>query len=54
MKPANLKVKTLLDSSLQRHTAIRAAAGTPESIFCMIPQQLQLITAGDWLDISQP
>jgi prolyl-tRNA editing enzyme YbaK/EbsC (Cys-tRNA(Pro) deacylase) len=44
---------TLLDDSLQRHDVIWAAAGTPESIFCMSPQQLQLITAGDWLDIKQ-
>lgn len=46
-------LRTILDASLQRHAVIWAAAGTPESIFCMSPQQLQLITAGDWLDIAQ-
>jgi len=46
-------LRTLLDDSLQRHAAIWAAAGTPESVFCMSPQQLQLITAGSWLDIAQ-
>ena len=46
-------LRTLLDSSLQRHVAIWAAAGTPESVFCMSPQQLQLITAGAWLDLEQ-
>lgn len=44
---------SLLDESLQRHAVIWAAAGTPESIFCMSPQQLQLITEGVWLDIAQ-
>jgi prolyl-tRNA editing enzyme YbaK/EbsC (Cys-tRNA(Pro) deacylase) len=44
---------TILDRSLQRHIEIWAAAGTPESVFCMSPQQLQEITAGAWLDIAQ-
>ena len=46
-------LRTLLDGSLQRHVTIWAAAGTPESVFSMSPQQLQLITAGNWLDIAQ-
>jgi prolyl-tRNA editing enzyme YbaK/EbsC (Cys-tRNA(Pro) deacylase) len=46
-------LRTLLDASLQRHVVIWAAAGTPESVFCMSPQQLQLITTGSWLDIAQ-
>ena len=45
-------LRTLLDSSLMNHTEIWAAAGTPESVFRMSPQQLQLITAGEWLDLS--
>ena len=44
---------TLLDNSLLRHAEIWAAAGTPESVFRMSPQQLQEITAGTWLDIAQ-
>ena len=46
-------LRTLLDDSLQRHVTIWAAAGTPESVFSMSPRQLQLITAGNWLDIAQ-
>ncbi|HEY5738386.1 MAG TPA: YbaK/EbsC family protein [Gammaproteobacteria bacterium] len=44
---------TILDRSLQRFDEIWAAAGTPESIFCMTPAQLQLITGGEWLDIAE-
>jgi len=46
-------LQTLLDKSLQRHERIWAAAGTPESVFCMRPRQLQQITAGTWLEIAQ-
>ena len=46
-------LRTLLDDSLQRHAVIWAAAGTPESVFRMNPQQLQQITKGTWLDIAQ-
>ena len=46
-------LQTLLDRSLQRHAEIWAAAGTPESVFRMTPQQLAQITGGDWLDIAQ-
>ena len=46
-------LRSLLDRSLRRHSIVWAAAGTPESIFCISPQQLQLITDGVWLDIAQ-
>lgn len=46
-------LRTLLDDSLRRHAVIWAAAGTPESVFRMNPQQLQQITEGAWLDIAQ-
>jgi len=45
------KLQTLLDTKLLDHTEIWAAAGTPESVFRMSPQQLQQITAGAWLDL---
>ncbi len=48
----NNPLKTLLDTSLQNHNEIWAAAGTPESVFRMTPQQLQLITAGEWFNFS--
>ena len=63
MKAANLKVKTWLERygfefnitilPTAVRTATLAVAGTPESVFCMSPQQLQLITAGAWLDLEQ-
>jgi prolyl-tRNA editing enzyme YbaK/EbsC (Cys-tRNA(Pro) deacylase) len=43
----------LLDASLQRHDDIWAAAGTPESVFRMAPEQLQRITGGAWQDLAQ-
>jgi prolyl-tRNA editing enzyme YbaK/EbsC (Cys-tRNA(Pro) deacylase) len=44
--------RTLLDDSLLRHAEIWAAAGTPDSVFCMSPSQLQQITGGCWLDLA--
>jgi prolyl-tRNA editing enzyme YbaK/EbsC (Cys-tRNA(Pro) deacylase) len=46
-------LRSLLDISLLEHDQIWAAAGTPESIFPMSPQQLQQLTAGDWVDVAQ-
>ena len=43
----------LLDESLQRFAEIWAAAGTPESVFRMSPQQLRQITGGDWQALSE-
>lgn len=43
---------TILEKSLQGYSEIWAAAGTPDSVFCMSPQQLQQITGGDWLDVA--
>lgn len=46
-------LRCLLDESLQRHGEIWAAAGTPESVFCLSPWQLQHITAGRWLELTR-
>ena len=46
-------LRCLLDASLRRHDEIWAAAGTPESVFCMAPDELQKITAGTWLDLVE-
>jgi len=46
-------MRCLLDASLRRHAKIWAAAGTPESVFCMTPDQLQQITGGNWEDLTQ-
>ena len=48
----SMPLRCLLDNSLQRHAEIWAAAGTPESVFCMSPAELQQITAGSWQDLS--
>lgn len=45
-------LQTFLDVSLRRHEIIWAAAGTPESIFPMSPDQLEQMTAGKWIDAS--
>ncbi len=44
---------TLLDASLQRFDALWAAAGTPESVFRMTPEQLGQITGGEWRELSR-
>jgi prolyl-tRNA editing enzyme YbaK/EbsC (Cys-tRNA(Pro) deacylase) len=44
-------LRCLLDASLRRHGEIWAAAGTPESVFCMTPDELQKITGGTWQDL---
>lgn len=44
--------RTLLDLRLRRHDAVWAAAGTPESVFCMTPEQLEHITRGQWMDVG--
>ena len=44
---------TLLEVSLRNRGEIWAAAGTPESVFRMTPEQLARMTGGEWLDIAQ-
>ena len=46
-------LRCLLDASLQRHTEIWAAAGTPESVFSMTPEELHKITGGAWQDLLE-
>ena len=46
-------LQCLLDASLRRHGEIWAAAGTPESVFCMTPDELQKITGGAWQDLAR-
>jgi prolyl-tRNA editing enzyme YbaK/EbsC (Cys-tRNA(Pro) deacylase) len=46
-------LRCLLDVSLQRYARVWAAAGTPESVFCMTPLELQKITGGDWHDLVE-
>ena len=46
-------VRCLLDVSLRRHEVVWAAAGTPESVFRLTPDELEKITGGDWLELAQ-
>ena len=47
------ELTTFLDASLQRFDEIWAAAGTPESVFCMTPEQLQQMTGGQWSELTE-
>ncbi|HLS69111.1 MAG TPA: YbaK/EbsC family protein [Kiloniellales bacterium] len=44
---------TFLDSDLQKHEEIWAAAGTPNSVFRLEPQQLARLTGGEFVDLRQ-
>ncbi len=44
---------TLLDRSLRRYAEIWAAAGTPESVFRMTPDELARMTGGEWVDVAE-
>ncbi len=43
---------TLLDRSLERYAEVWAAAGTPESVFRMTPDDLARMTGGRWVDVA--
>jgi prolyl-tRNA editing enzyme YbaK/EbsC (Cys-tRNA(Pro) deacylase) len=44
----------LLDRELQRFDRIWAAAGHPNGVFCLSPQQLQQLTGASWADVVSP
>ncbi|CZF83281.1 Cys-tRNA(Pro)/Cys-tRNA(Cys) deacylase YbaK [Grimontia celer] len=46
-------VITLLDADLKQFEVIWAAAGTPNSVFELTPQDLDDLTQGRWVEISQ-
>ncbi|WP_448547495.1 YbaK/EbsC family protein [Thalassotalea fusca] len=49
----NEQVTTLLDAELQQHDTIWAAAGTPNSVFKLAPQDLNLLTNGKWIMLAK-
>jgi len=49
----NSKVLTLLDQDLHQHAEIWAAAGTPNSLFKLEPQNLGELTQGQWIDLAK-
>lgn len=48
----NQKIETLIDQDLLQYEEIWAAAGTPNAVFRLTPQQLALITGGKIVKIT--
>jgi len=46
-------LKTLLDIDLQKHATIWAAAGAPSALFQLNPADLEPLTQGTWMDLSE-
>jgi prolyl-tRNA editing enzyme YbaK/EbsC (Cys-tRNA(Pro) deacylase) len=46
-------LKTLLDQDLKKYEVIWAAAGTPFSVFQLKPADLEPLTHGIWIDLSE-
>jgi len=44
---------TLLDNCLKNQTTIWAAAGTPFAVFQLKPDDLESLTKGKWIDLSE-
>ena len=49
----NEPLETLLDIGLKNHTTIWAAAGTPFAVFQLKPFDLESLTKGRWIDLSE-
>jgi prolyl-tRNA editing enzyme YbaK/EbsC (Cys-tRNA(Pro) deacylase) len=49
----NAKVITILDRDLHKYLEIWAAAGTPNSVFKLNPQNLDELTQGQWIDLAK-
>lgn len=49
----NEPLETLLDPDLRQHEEIWAAAGTPHTLFRLKPEELEPLTNGCWVDLSQ-
>ncbi len=46
-------LETLLDPDLKTYTTIWAAAGTPFAVFQLNPTDLEPLTQGRWIDLSE-
>jgi prolyl-tRNA editing enzyme YbaK/EbsC (Cys-tRNA(Pro) deacylase) len=46
-------LKTILDPDLKRYEAIWAAAGTPFAVFQLKPADLEPLTEGTWIELSE-
>jgi prolyl-tRNA editing enzyme YbaK/EbsC (Cys-tRNA(Pro) deacylase) len=49
----NEPLETLLDQDLKKYEVIWAAAGTPFAVFQLKPADLQPLTNGSWIDLSE-
>ncbi len=49
----NEPLETLLDNDLMKYGVIWAAAGTPFAVFQLKPADLQPLTNGRWMDLSE-
>lgn len=46
-------VTTVLDPDLKQYGVIWAAAGTPETVFELSPDELGRLTGGQWIDLAE-
>jgi prolyl-tRNA editing enzyme YbaK/EbsC (Cys-tRNA(Pro) deacylase) len=46
-------LKTILDPDLKKYDVIWAAAGTPFAVFMLKPGDLEALTDGKWVDLSE-
>ena len=49
----NESLKTILDPDLKKYEEIWAAAGTPFAVFQLKPADLESLTKGRWVDLSE-
>jgi len=49
----NELLETILDPDLKQYNVIWAAAGTPFAVFQLKPDDLEFLTNGRWIDISE-
>ncbi|WP_319407255.1 YbaK/EbsC family protein [uncultured Desulfosarcina sp.] len=49
----NESLETLLDEDLKKYEIIWAAAGTPFAVFQLKPSDLELLTKGKWINLSE-
>jgi prolyl-tRNA editing enzyme YbaK/EbsC (Cys-tRNA(Pro) deacylase) len=45
-------METLIDTDLLKHEKIWAAAGTPNALFCLTPEELRAMTKGRVVSIT--
>lgn len=49
----NEQLETILDTDLKKYDVIWAAAGTPFAVFQLKPADLEPLTNGRWIDLSE-